>query len=817
MSNSRTKVVHDEVEITTNSAGEVTEVERKPEREVKIIANNMESLDRALELKEFENVTRLMSVEGNVLRAVSVAYKTASGLHSEAQGQITKCIYNMSKLSIALLIAQNDGSDKAFDSAAFEIARDAFVSGKLEEKAATLAMATGRTQEACFSTINRKLAQMVEQMNDRTNMLTAPGEAAESAEAITAIIMQEGGRFAISLPTGDGKTSKINNPVIQAYLDAGKKVLVISHRRSINKNAFNVEGIVSYDECDHPDVLLNAKGLKIVVNSLPNIKFKQFIQSVDLVVIDEASQVISHVLGGEVKNRKSVWDALNFVVKNTKNVIFTDADIDSRCMTMLGECRLFRKAADHSKITVRTGDINHVRAMAIEAATGRKADPENDTPVLAATNVLIACDTVKEAMALAKAIEKKGGPKALVITADNAKWPEQAAFIADPNSTAHRVVIYSPVITSALSITSGHFKSHFGIFQGQVVPSDAIQMLRRDRTSKNFTVGIKHPQYSKTEAVEVQYAVKPVDISDLLKCSVRWGEEATVGEAVDTEQKAKLERYVRAEFNTIQFQYLEYEHRKNEAWLRDNIQNTLPASLIARGFNIEVLDYDEGQAEAGFKADSQARRAVKNENAIKLTNSAKGSDTLIQSVMESGSANEEEYLEAVRGQAVAVMKITDFNKSDAKVWGLGEGEAKIVKYRKLHKHTCSNRIFDSNASKVLGPHKPAITVTSESGTIKVLDILKPAFQVLAETDDWKGNNSVALFDKLNEIRSDAIKFGLRIGSAKSDQAKKADITKIFSQFGLNVKRRERTKNPDGTKNYFYVITADSLAQMNRYV
>lgn len=794
MDNLKTKVERDEVESITNTSGDVTEVERK----AIVIDNNTQSLDKALELKEFANVTRLVSIDGNVLRAVSVAYKTASGLHSEAQGQITKCIYNMSKLSIALLIAQNDGSDKAFDSAAFEIARDAFVSGKLEEKAATLAMATGRTQEACFSTINRKLAQMVEQMNDRTNMLTAPGEAAESAEAITAIIMQEGGRFAISLPTGDGKTSKINNPVIQSYLDAGKKVLVISHRRSINKNTATMEGIVSYDECDHPDILLNAKGLKIVVNSLTNLKFKHFIRNADLVVIDEASQVISHVLGGEVKNRKTVWDALNFVVKNTKNVIFTDADIDSRCMTMLGDCRLFRKAADHSDITVRTGDINHVRAMAVEAAIGRKADPENDTPAIAATTVLIACDTVKESMALAKAIEKKGGPKALVITADNAKWPEQAAFIADPNSTAHSVVIYSPVITSALSITSGHFKTHFGIFQGQVVPSDAIQMLRRDRTTKSFTVGIKHPQYSKLEAVEVQYAIKPVDISNLLKCPVLWDGEVSADDGADSEHKAKLERYVRAEFNSLQFQYLEYDHRKNEAWLRDNIQNTLPASLIARGFNIEVLDYDEGQAEAGFKADSQARRAVKNEIANKVTNSDKGTDTLILSVMESGSANEDEYLQAVRGQAIAVMKVKDFNKSDAKVWGLGEGEATIVKYRKLHKHSVCNQFIESSASKVL-------------------EVLTPAVKVMSETNTWAGDDSVALYDKLNAIRCDVISSGIKIGSVKSDQAKKADITKILGQFGLNVKRRERTKNADGTKNYFYVITADSIAQMNRYI
>ena len=62
--------------------------------------------------------------------------------------------------------------------------------------------------------------------------------------------------------------------------------------------------------------------------------------------------------------------------------------------------KLFRKPAAHSGITVQTGDINHVRALAIKSACKM--------------NTLIACDAVKEALALAKSISKQGGPEALV-------------------------------------------------------------------------------------------------------------------------------------------------------------------------------------------------------------------------------------------------------------------------------------------------------------------------------------------------------------------------------------------------------------------
>lgn len=745
-----------------------------------VIENNKEALATALELREYASTTRLMSIEGNVLNAVSVAYKTASGLHSANDGQITKSIYSMSKIAIALMIVKADSSDKAFDAAAFEIARDVFVSGKTAEKAQALAEATGRTQEACVSAINSKLEFLTARMNSKTNSLDATGISNASPEAIRDIILADGGKFLISLPTGEGKSTIINEPVLQAYINAGKKVLVISHRRSINKTLANIPGIVSYDECNDPRDLQNANGLKIVVNSLNALKFKRFIESVDLVVIDEASQVISHVLGGEVKNRQSVWETLNFVVKRTANVIMSDADIDARCAEMIGTgYKLFKKPAAHAGITVKTGDINHVRALAVASACK--------------TPTLIACDAVKEALALAKSIEKLGGPAALVITADNAQWPEQAAFIADPNSTHHRVVIYSPVITSALSITSGHFQAHYGVFQGQVVPSDAIQMLRRDRTAKTFTVGIKQPNYSKSEAVEATYKCKPVCLDDLL------------GTLSFKDADQDTEMVVRSALSSLQFQFLEYRHRRDEAWLRDNIQSALPASLISRGFSVEVLEHDDDLSLAGYKSDSMAKKAVKRQIAKGVSQAVSADESTAQRVRDYGSENEKEYLEASRARAIEVMGVTTFNMSDAMVWGHGEGESKVRLYRKLHNH---GGALSGPCSAA--PSDPDATIDEISA--KVMAILKPAMIVMTYSDAWTENRSVELFDTLNAIRTDVLKAGIRLSAAKSNQAKKADITKIFAQFGLSVKRHETTG-----KQYFYKIREKSLLQMIRYI
>lgn len=734
-----------------------------------VIENNKDALATAQELREYANTTRLMSIDGNVLSAISVAYKTASGLHSANDGQITRSIYTMSKIAIALMIVKADSSDKALDAAAFEIARDVFVSGKTQEKAQALAEATGRTQDACEALISSKLAVLTDRMSSKTSPLNDAGVSIESMEAVRDEFLRDGGKVLVCAGTGSGKSTQINEPILKAYIAAGKKVLVISHRRSINKTLANIDGIVSYDECNDPSDLQNAKGLKIVVNSLTALKFKRFIQEVDLVVIDEASQVISHVLGGEVKNRQIVWETLNFVVKNAANVIMSDADIDARCAEMIGDYKLFKKPAAHAGIKVQTGDINHIRALAIESACR--------------TNTLIACDSVKEALAIAKSIKKNGGPAALVITADNAQWPEQAAFIATPNVTTHQVVIYSPVITSALSITSGHFKSHYGIFQGQVVPSDAIQMLRRDRTATSFVVGIKQPQYSKSEAVEASYKCKPVCLDDLLATLIfKEGE------------RAKAEALVRSELSALQFQFLEYTHRKNEAWLRDNIQSTLPASLLGRGFAVEILEHDDDLSLAGFKADSQSRKAVKRDVAKGLNNAVKADPVTAQRVQECGSVDEQEYLEASRARAIEMMEVSDFDLDDAMIWGHGEGESKIIKFRELMGTT------------------EALGATDDRSSKKVMSLLKPALETMSTSNAWSGIESVALFDSLNTIRTDVLTVGIRISSAKSDQAKKADITKIFSQFGLVVKKHETTN-----KQFFYTVSPKSLAQMTRYI
>ncbi|MDH0145183.1 replication protein RepA [Stutzerimonas stutzeri] len=774
-------------------------------------------LEAAQKLRsEFPQIKRVIGIDNDVTVAIDAAYKTGSGIAQQG-AVIADSIYKLRKLDIAMLIASNDSSDNAIHRAAYEVARDVYISGDIAGKALMLAIASGRSEAECHYLIARKLEKMQGEIVRRTERLSCSykgmyEETPASAQEIFEEIITRPGKTLVQAPTGYGKTSEIIDPLIRASLADGLKVLIISHRRSINRTlATGISGVISYDECTHPAIIKNAQAIKIVVNSLAAEKFQDFIKSVDVVIIDEASQVISHVLGGEVKDRERVWDTLNFVVKNASEALLADADINARCVELVGQIhRFFSVSRDHSDITVKTGDLEHVRGLAIEAAA-------------AGEPTLIAIDGAKSAKALAHVIQKRTGVEPLVITSESAKWVQQAAFIADPNNTEHQVVIYSPVITSSLSITSGHFKKHFGLFSGQVVPSDAIQMLRRDRTAVEFIVGLKNPEYSKSEVVDVKY--NRVDASNT--------REAIEAAQIDNVLKETLLEALEKDTGISAFESLQYEHLSAEAWLRDNVQNTLPATLLDQGFKVEVLKHDDELALMGFRAESQGRKAVNAAAAEKVLASKALSEIEVARVKDQGSSDEAEHIRSVRAKAEKVIGRTDLTAEDAKVWKEGEGEGAIKRFRKL---------MSSQADK------------SESEA-KVYSIIATVVHGMTTTSDWTSEDSAKAFDSLNEIRHDVIRTGLSIGKAATPKAKQAAMTKILGQLGLKTKKREgatlqakiaqlqaqleeakcdEVKKSVGMKLkelnaqlpkddnqdarfYYFIITSDSMTQMMTYI
>lgn len=132
-------------------------------------------LAKAVSLKaDYPAVKRIIGVESGVIPAIAAAYKTASGL-AENGTVITDCIYTMRKLDIAMLIARNDSSEKALHRAAYELARDIFLTGDIDGKSEMLALASGTNKAECMYIIERKLEKMSSELYRRTqHMLNRP-------------------------------------------------------------------------------------------------------------------------------------------------------------------------------------------------------------------------------------------------------------------------------------------------------------------------------------------------------------------------------------------------------------------------------------------------------------------------------------------------------------------------------------------------------------------------------------------------------------------------------------------------------------------
>lgn len=585
--------------------------------------------------REYPQIKRLVDISTDPLNAVYAAFATASGIFDGDNGKLADNVYDVKRSDVFLRVLSRARTEKALDKAALELVREAYGKVDISSSVELLQAASDFDPQACAKALAKSIGKVEADYaarNDDFKYLFKYEPA--SPEALRAEILKDKPRKRLlQLPTGWGKTSRVLQPVIEKYLADGKKVVVISHRRSIVKN-LNIDGLVHYEDVS-PRQMETAKGLKVVVNSINSQKFEDFLKYVDLVVVDEAAQVINHIFEGSVESREEVWKTFKrLVMSGSRAAILADADINDECLALLndrqGIVSIFSKKQSHEDIKVRIGQLDQVRAIALESiGAGKK--------------VLIACDIAKDARALGKAAEKLGVP-ALVITAESANWPAQAAFISDPNTADHDVVIYSPAITSALSITSGHFEQHFGLFEGSVTPRESIQMLRRNRTTKEFTVGIRNPQNRKEEVADVEFNAS--DKTDF-----------------DVELHA---------------------HRKRNAWLRDNILFTLPREMHRQGFQIEQMERDDNKGIQGFKANSSARKALKKDSTQKLLSAKQISETEAQKIFKNGSKNEDEYFAALNSQARDALKKSELTIEDAKFWGEGVGKVKLDNYRNLY-------------------------------------------------------------------------------------------------------------------------------------
>lgn len=392
------------------------------------------------------------------------------------------------------------------------------------------------------------------------------------------------GAIILRAPMGSGKTEEVIAPVLQA----ATKGAYIAHRVSLMDDAaarlnLTRDGLPAEKQVDHYKWVMQShmpwvSHLVCCVNSLTASKFynaeeRSWFTTLETLCIDEASQVIRHTTTGPVEGRVRVMDSLIDAVASAKRVLLCDADAND---TVIEFCEMARPGqtvtvieivGQNTAIRVDHGEHEAVWQLAIDdVAAGRR--------------VLIANDSAESAKAMAALLENMAengeipAPRMLLVHSEIKADPDVEAFLSNPKEEAckYDVLIYSPAISSGVSMNLPHFERHFGLFSGNSVgPSDALQMLRRDRTARHYVIGIGHSSAQRETDPEVMY--RGMLVAEDLVCQI----ENTPEEYRMTRKKTAFDKM-----------YLSTVALENKS--RNNFANNLLLMLSAEGYQVQRLD-----------------------------------------------------------------------------------------------------------------------------------------------------------------------------------------------------------------------------------
>lgn len=269
--------------------------------------------------------------------------------------------------------------------------------------------------------------------------------------------------------------------------------------------------------------------MAMCINSINNPSFAPLLQDLDFSAFDESAQTLRHVADGSACDKpEMVYNAMLNTIKNTKNqVILCDADANDEVIEMCEQARpgeiihVVELDTDFSDIKIKYTD------------NGDQVFNQVFTSVENGEKVLVANDSATNGKSMYERLKERFPNKRfLFIYQDSKGNADVDYFNQNPdlavNQQQYDAVIYSPCISSGVSLESGYFTKHVAILCGTVAPSDAIQMIRRDRCAKEFIIGFnkQNTQYPETKEEIIIGMIKADDINlelDLSEGMMRLG------------------------------------------------------------------------------------------------------------------------------------------------------------------------------------------------------------------------------------------------------------------------------------------------------
>ncbi|WP_421921375.1 hypothetical protein [Marinobacter salarius] len=620
-------------------------------------------------------------------------------------------------------------------------------------------------------TIRERVLSTVK-INDDANSYTFTGECGDDNQALVRTILSRGGNYIHKGSQGSGK-SELARAIVGAVTENERfKAVIITHRRTIADSCMSgVEGVVHYEHVE-PGAELNMRALVICANSIIRPNLEAFLRKVDVVIVEEAAQTLRHIASGTVNRRGEVLCKLNGLISKAHANLLLDADSNTRVLKLIRDNKpddavvnILEKPVDFSKITVELNRYEQAEGMI-----------EN---MMTSGPVAIATDSKRKVDRLSAKIRKEfPDSKRLSVHSDNVLGKVQSAFIQTPNDEASEIdaLIYSPAITSSVSITNPRFQSHVGLFSGVVTATDAVQMLRRNRPCTHFTVGVRNSgRYLPDTAEQILAGASSVNDFD------RWAAE------------------IEADDNFV----------------RNHFQAAIYIIAKHYGFNVVIADEKKEVIDNGKSWELSGMRLESHQAEQSLLNAhAAGHKAVEKRNENAGETNESNALGIERARLERTVGKSEITEDDVKAWGRGVLSAhvknlEIVRSCKKEADELDKKDTKSTAfrdKRRIGEHRSVFRMVFED-----LD-LNP----FTGEGEYTVSEANALLEKLQSNLSHFNSLGLKtkVGKAKVISGTRT-VNMLIGEFGFNVISKE--SNSKNGRQRKYSICPKSWARMTEYL
>lgn len=455
---------------------------------------------------------------------------------------------------------------------------------------------------------------------------------------------------------GSGKSKHLLRPLMNDSISG----VSLAHRVSLTASLYDMmtdgnranTGIFHYQEQGINDISCGINKLILCVNSIIKGCWKPLIKDHSFLGFDEATQGLRSICTSKiVKYPVDVFNQLILAIASSReHAVLVDADAND---TLIELCEIAIKKRE--ELDLETWSQIHVIELPVDVSyinkDGQKqkrevfytdCDRVFDEILDAVKNnekFLLATDNKNRADQLLNELKTRyPAKKWLYVSQDTTPSKDVIEFTDAPNKlvTKYDGLIYSPAISSGVSIEVSHFKRHFGLFSGVVVPSDAIQMLRRDRTAISFMIGLDKITGQRGETAE----------------NIRAGFIQAMIDTGEINQEycdASLENgKLSLGLSDTQFTKMKIKIMELESTSRSNFANNLIHILDADGYDVKHLAKDDIKSSNGKNVRDNAKKRVHEIELMRYLTAKTPDIKLRDELLEKRTLTEEEKAQLTR-------------------------------------------------------------------------------------------------------------------------------------------------------------------------